>query len=89
MHFDADARLVFISNGDGTLNAFQQKSADVYEDAGTITTQPSAKTMAFDPKTKNIYLPAAEFETVPATVPAKRPSRKVKEGSFVVLVISK
>ncbi len=81
--------MVFISNGDGTRNAFQQKSADVYENAGTITTQPRAKTMAFDPKTKNIYLPAAEFETVPATVPAKRPSRKVKEGSFVVLVVWK
>ena len=83
--FDADARLVFISNGDGTLNVFHQKSADIYEDAGTVTTQPSAKTMAFDPKTKKIFLPAAEFDTVAA----KGSSRKMKAGSFVVLVVSK
>ena len=57
--FDPTSRLIFASSGDGTLSFFQQKSADSYEEAGMIKTQPSAKTMAFDPKTKKIFLPAA------------------------------
>lgn len=87
--FDPDAKLVFTSNGDGTLSVFRQRSADEYEDAGAIATQQSAKTMAFDPKTKKIFLPAAEFSVTPATDPAKRPQRTQKPGSFVVLVLAK
>lgn len=88
-HFDPSSGLAFASNGDGTLNVIHQKSADEYEDAGTITTQNSAKTMAFDPKTKKIFLPAADIETIPASEPGGRPRRSVKPGSFVVLVVSK
>ena len=45
--------------------------------------------MAFDPKTKNIFLSAAEIEVTPPADPSKRPVRKVKPGSFVVLVVGK
>jgi DNA-binding beta-propeller fold protein YncE len=87
--FDPDAKLIFFSCGDGTLNVFHEKSANEYEDAGAIKTQPSAKTMAFDPKTKKIFLPAAEYVETPAAEPGKRPQRSVKPGSFVVLVLAK
>ena len=87
--YDAEARLIFFSCGDGTLNIFQQKSADNYEDAGAVKTQPSAKTMAFDPKTKKIFLSAAEFTETPNADPTKRPQRSVKPGSFAVLVVGK
>jgi hypothetical protein len=71
------------------LSIFREKSADDYEDTGAVTTQPSAKTMAFDPKTKKIFLSAAEYQETPAPDPSKRPWRTVKPGSFVVLVVSK
>jgi hypothetical protein len=87
--FDPEDRLIFFSCGDGTLNVFREKSADEYEDAGAVKTQPSAKTMAFDPKTKNIFLSAAEIEVTPSADLSKRPVRKVKPGSFVVLVVGK
>jgi DNA-binding beta-propeller fold protein YncE len=87
--FDPDARLIFFSCGDGTLSIFHQKSADEYEDAGAVKTQPSAKTMAFDPKTKKIFLPAAEYQESPASEPGKRPQRSMKPGSFVMLVVGK
>ena len=87
--FDPDAKLVFFSCGDGTLSIYHQKSADEYEDAGEVITQPSAKTMAFDPNTKKIFLSAAEIVETPATDPSKRPQRTVKPGSFVVLVVGK
>jgi DNA-binding beta-propeller fold protein YncE len=86
--FDPSSKLIFFSCGDGTLNVFHEKSADEYEDAGAIKTQRSAKTMAFDPKTKKIYLPAAEYDESPAAE-GKRPTRTMKPGSFVVLVLAK
>jgi DNA-binding beta-propeller fold protein YncE len=87
--FDPQANLVFFSCGEGVLSIFHEKSADEYEDAGAVKTQPSAKTMAFDPKTKKIFLTAAEFVETPATTPNGRPQRSVKPGTFVVLVVSK
>jgi hypothetical protein len=87
--FDSETSLIFFSCGDGTLNVFHEKSADDYEDAGAVKTQASAKTMAFDPKTKKIFLPAAEYQETPATDASKRPQRTVKQGTFVVLVVGK
>ncbi len=87
--FDSEARLVFFSCGDGTLSVYREKSADNYEDAGAVKTQPSAKTMAFDPKTKRIFLPAAEYQETPASEPGGRPQRSVKPGTFAVLVVAK
>ena len=87
--FDKDARLVFFSCGDGNLSIYRQKSADEYEDAGAVATQPSAKTMAFDSKTKKIFLPAVEYEEIPAADPTQKPQRRVKPGSFVLLVVGK
>jgi len=87
--FDPQAKLVFFSCSEGVLNVFHEKSADDYEDAGPVKTQPGARTMAFDPKTKKIFLSTAEFVETPASTPGGRPQRSIKPGSFVVLVVSK
>jgi len=87
--FDPQAKLVFFSCSEGVLNIFHEKSADEYEDAGPVKTQPSARTMAFDPKTKKIFLSAAEYSETPATTPGGRPQRTIKPGSFVILVVGK
>jgi len=87
--FDPQSKLIFLSCGEGVLSIFHQKSADDYEDAGPVKTQASAKTMAFDPKTKKVFLTAAEYLETPATTPGGRPQRSVKPGTFVVLVVSK
>src|SRR5437868_3401320 len=87
--FDPQAKLIFFSCGEGVLSVFHEKSADDYEDLGPVKTQPSARTMAFDPKTKKIFLSAAEYNETPATTPGGRPQRSIKPGSFVVLVVSK
>ncbi|HXI74193.1 MAG TPA: YncE family protein [Blastocatellia bacterium] len=87
--FDPGAGLIFFSCGDGTLSIYREKSADAYEDAGAVKTQPSAKTMAFDSKTKKIFLPAAEYVETPASEPGRRPQRTLKPGSFVVIVVGK
>ncbi|HEY3104791.1 MAG TPA: PQQ-binding-like beta-propeller repeat protein [Pyrinomonadaceae bacterium] len=87
--FDASAKLIFFSCSEGVLDIFREKSADDYEDAGPVKTQPSARTMAFDPKTKKIFLSAAEYVETPPATPGGRPQRSIKPGSFVILVVSK
>ena len=63
---DADAKLIFASNGGGDNFCYRQKAPNQYESAGDIQTQKSGKTLAFDPKTKRIFPSAAEVGTVPA-----------------------
>jgi len=87
--FDPQAKMIFFSCSEGILNVFHEKSADAYEDVEAVRTQPSARTMAFDPKTKKIFLSAAEYLETPASTPGGRPQRSIKPGSFVVLVVGK
>src|SRR5262249_14559943 len=87
--FDPATGLIFFSCGDGTLSIYKAKSGSEYADAGSIKTQPSAKTMAFDSKTSKIFLPAAEYVETPASTPGQRPQRTMKPGSFAVLGVSK
>lgn len=75
--YDAADKLIFVSNGDATTNIIKQESADKYTVIQTLATQPRAKTMAFDKKTKKIYLSAPQFETG---------TRKIIPGSFAVYV---
>jgi YVTN family beta-propeller protein len=88
--FDPASRLIFFSCGvAGSISVFHEQSAEMYEDAGAIPTQVNAKTMAFDMKTKKIFLPSAEYLMTPSSDPAARPVRSVKPGTFGVLVVSK
>lgn len=84
--FDAAQKLVFASNGGGTVSVIHQKSADEYEPVGDIQTEAGAKTMAFDPQTKRLFLPTAEFEA-PSAGEGQRARAKAKPGSFHVLVV--
>ena len=59
--FDAGTGLAFSSNGDGTLTIVQEASPGKFEVVETLSTQRGSRTMAIDPKTHNIYLPAAQF----------------------------
>jgi len=86
--FDSDNQLIFASNGDGTVSVVRQDTPDKYEAVGAISTQPSAKTMAFDPKTKRLFLSASEMETVPST-DGQRARTKRKAGTFTVLVVER
>jgi len=88
--FDAGVGLAFSSNGDGTLTIVREASLGNYEVVENVTTQFRAKTMAVDPKTHNIYVPAAQFEQPkePAQPGTKQRPAMVKD-SFEVLVLGK
>ncbi len=88
--FDPTTGLAFSANGDGTLTVAQESSPGTYNVVETVATQRGSRTMAIDPKTHNIYLPAAQFS--PATASTKegpRPHTAMIEDSFAVLVVGK
>jgi YVTN family beta-propeller protein len=58
--FDAGTRLIFNSNGEGTVTVIHQDSPDKYSVAETVKTLPRAKTSALDPKTHQLFLSTAE-----------------------------
>jgi hypothetical protein len=76
--FEEATKLVFFSNGDGTVNIFHEDSPDHYSEVDNVTTERGAKTMAFDPKTRKIFLSVAERE-----------GRTIKPGTFHVLVFGR
>jgi len=58
--FDPETKLVFNSNGEGTITVIHQNSPDTYSVVETVKTAPKAKTMALDPKTHRLFLSTAE-----------------------------
>ena len=86
--FDPGTGFAFASCGDGTLTVIQEDPAKAgdFRQVEVVKTRTSARTMALDPKTHAVYLPAADFESAPAPGPdgkAKRPP--MLPGSFVIL----
>jgi len=58
--FDPETKLIFNSNGEGSVTVIHQDSADKYSAVETVKTLPRAKTMALDPKTHQLFLSTAE-----------------------------
>ena len=57
--YDASTGRIYVANGDSaSLTVVQQLSADNYHVLAEVPTTAGAKTMAFDPISKQIYLPA-------------------------------
>jgi DNA-binding beta-propeller fold protein YncE len=86
--FDAARGLVFSPNGkDGTLTIVHQDDSDHYSVVAIVPTRKSARTIVLDEITHLVYLPAADFDPLPANAPAHtRPTMKV--NSFVLLNVS-
>ncbi len=83
--FDRGTSTVFSSNGEsGTITAVHQDDADHYSVTATIPTQPSARTLALDPKLHRLYLSAAQFDAAPAPDGGKR---AMVPDSFTVLTV--
>jgi YVTN family beta-propeller protein len=75
--YDAETKLIFCSNGDGTTTIIKQASADKYDVVQTLNTQVRAKTLTLDNKTHKIYLSVSDRE---------KGTNKVIPGTFAVLV---
>ena len=58
--FDEETKLIFNSNGEGTVTVIHQDGPDKYSVVETVKTLPRAKTMALDPKMHQLFLSTAE-----------------------------
>ncbi|MGA7293039.1 MAG: hypothetical protein WBW53_21970 [Terriglobales bacterium] len=58
--YDPASRLIFNSNGEGTMTVIHQDGPDKYSVVETVKTLPKAKTMALDPQTHHLFLSTAE-----------------------------
>jgi DNA-binding beta-propeller fold protein YncE len=84
--FDPATNYAFSSNGEtGTLTVIHEDTPDKYSVVENVATKKSARTMALDSKTHNIFLPAAEL--IPPADGQKWPS--VKPGTLELLLLSK
>ena len=82
--FDPGTGYAFASCGDSTLTVAKETSPGKFEVVQTVTTPRGARTMAIDPATHTVYLPAAEFG--PAKAGERRPTPK--PDSFMVAVVA-
>jgi len=87
--YDPGSKLVFSSNGSGTLTVVGQSSPDKYSVLENVPTERSARTMTLDTKTHKIYLSAAQLGATPeATADNPHPRPNIVPDSFHILVVS-
>lgn len=84
--FDPKTQNIFASNGDGSMSAFHEVSADRYKDLGRVETGPGAKQMDFNAQTGKLFLPTGTILESGLGANGK-PNRSVREGSFAVLEV--
>ncbi len=88
--FDPGRKLVFSSNGDGTLTVLHEDSPAKLSVVQNVKTQRGARTMALDTRTGDVYVVTAEFGPRPApTKEIPRPRPAIVKDSFVVLVYAR
>jgi len=83
--FDPVTKMVYSSNGEGTITAVKEVSADKFIVLETIKSQLGARTITLDPITHHLFLPTATFEK--STDATERPKRV--SGTFRVLEFGK
>jgi len=89
--YDDETGLAFASCGeDGVLTVVKEESPDKFSVVENVPTEKSARTMALDTKTHNVYTVAAKFGPRPAPTPQNpRGYPPVLPDSFVVVVVGK
>ena len=73
--FDNSTQLIFASCGEGVTNILKEETPEKLSAVQTLQTKRSARTMALDPQTHRIYLPAADFQPAPSPSPGASPAR--------------
>ena len=85
-----DDGYAFSSNGqDGTITMVGETSPGKFEPVATIQTQRSGRTIAADPSTHKLYLPAAEFGAPTEGKDGKKGRPSIVADSFLVLVVGR
>jgi YVTN family beta-propeller protein len=87
--FDPVRKIAYASNGEGTLSVIREIDADHFAALDPVPTAKSARTMATDPVTGRLFLPAADIGKIdPPTTPGGRPHVTFVPNSFKLLVFA-
>jgi YVTN family beta-propeller protein len=82
--FDPMEKLIFTSNGSGTVTVIHQEDKDKYTVVENVPTKTGAKTLAYDESTHTIYIPSADFTQLKES---EKPT--IIPGTFGILVLKK
>jgi uncharacterized protein YkwD/DNA-binding beta-propeller fold protein YncE len=85
--FDPGTERAYSSNDDGTITVVRETKTGKFAAVSTIPTQQGARTMALDPKTHRLYLPAATVAPSVDGAPAQPRHRNFVPGSFSIIVV--
>ena len=85
--FDDSTQLVFASCGEGVTNILKEETPEKLSVVQTLQTKRSARTMALDPQTHRIYLPAADLQRPPSPSPGASPARPTVIANTMKLLI--
>lgn len=86
--FDPALKLIYTSNGDGSLSIIKEVSAGKFVQMANLPTEVSARTIGLDQKTHKLYLPASKTEPVAITAGGAKARPKQVAGSFHIIEIS-
>ena len=88
--YDSKRRVVFASNGEGTLTVASETREGEFSLAETDSTQRGARTMALDEKTGRVFVVTASLGPAPEATPEHpHPRPTVVPGTFTVLVLAR
>ena len=82
--FDTQRKLVFSSNGDGTVSGFAETGADSFKALPPITSAPGARTMAVDADSGRLFLITADIDD---KAESQGQRRKFVPGTVKLLVL--
>jgi YVTN family beta-propeller protein len=86
--FDPVKKLIFSSNGIGTITEIKVKNASDISVVETIKTQKSARTIALNKLTHQLYLSTADYGEKPVpTLENPKPRAAILPNTFSVLVV--
>ncbi|WP_100430587.1 YncE family protein [Flavobacterium sp. 1] len=87
--FDAKKKLVFSSNGEGTITVVKEQNANKFSVLETVKTQKGARTIAVNKTSGDLYLTTADFGEKPKpTTENPNPRASIVPDSSVVLVVA-
>ncbi|MBS1756251.1 MAG: YncE family protein [Bacteroidetes bacterium] len=82
--FDPALKNIYTANGEGTITVVNEKDENNFSVTDNIISKKSARTIALDPATHQLFLPASELEPL---APGQTGRAKLKPGTFQVLVV--
>jgi len=87
--YDPETGMIAAATREGTIHIFHEDSPDKISLVETVKPEFGAKTMALDPKTRNLYVDTSDFGPAPAPTPQQpNPQPVAKPGTFRVLIYS-